>query len=179
MNLTDFELIAYSREHLAYEIQMFFGTAQILSRMVLSSGPSQLEIVANNVYTESFVIHLRNLIQFLYPQRTKENSVIAEDFFVDPMVWKRIRPKMSKTLKDARERSHRELAHLTTDRLKVTPATKRWPFISLAKEIKDLIERFGSSASSIRLDPSVNKLIASIELTKFTFTVTDPSTRSL
>lgn len=176
--LSESDLAAYSREHLAYEIQMFFATAQILSRLSPPANPPDREIVVNNVYIESFVIHLRNLIEFFYPQRIK-NSVIAEYFFVNPTDWKHIRPKIPKTLKDARERSHRELAHLTTDRLSVPPSAKRWPVISLAKQIKDLVEQFVNSASSVRLDPSVRTLVGSIDLTGSPLTVTDPSTRSV
>ena len=177
--LSESELTAYSGEHLRYEIQMFFATAQILSRMSLSDPPSDLEIVANNAYTESFVIHLRNLIEFLYPKRSKKNSVVADDFFVNPMEWKRTRPKIPKSVDNARGRSHRELAHLTSDRLSVIPSAKRWAFIDLATEIKCLLDTFANSASPARLDARIKTILASTDLTKFPFTITDPSTRSM
>ena len=177
--LSESELMAYSAEHLRYEMQMFFATAQILSRMSLSDNSSDLEKICSNAYMESFVIHLRNLSEFLYPKRSKKNSVIAEDFFTNPMDWKRLRPKESKVLQHARERSHRELAHLTSDRLNVTPSAKQWAFIALATEIKCLLETFANSAYPARIDACIKTILASTDLSTFPFTITDPSTRSI
>jgi len=129
--LSESELLAFSREHLRYELDMLFSTAEILGRMQTSATPTPFDTLVTNAWLESFVIHLRNVIEFLYPQRLKENSVIAEDFFPDPLDWKKTRPKMTSAIKNARQRAHTELSHLTTTRL--TVKNWQWPSVELAK----------------------------------------------
>jgi hypothetical protein len=40
-----------------------------------------------NLTLESFVIHARALLQFLYAETPRPDDVIAEDFFEDPSAW--------------------------------------------------------------------------------------------
>jgi hypothetical protein len=71
---------------------------------------------------EAFIIHARNLRDFLYwpPKVTKprDDDVIANDFFVNPHEWTRIRPKETLLLQRLNERANKHLGHLTYTRLK-------------------------------------------------------------
>jgi hypothetical protein len=49
---------------------------------------------------------------------------------------------MSPNLDRARLRAHKEMAHLTYDRLAVTPEGKPWSFIQLQAEITAVFHRF-------------------------------------
>ena len=60
MHLTDAYLRKYASEHVAYEVQMLFK----VSRVATSNSHSQFLM---NMLVESFGLHLRNLITFLYP----------------------------------------------------------------------------------------------------------------
>ena len=62
-------------DHLHYELWMFSSLAHGLASGI--SGQS----VINNALIESFTIHARILLDFLYAERAKEDDVIAEDFF--------------------------------------------------------------------------------------------------
>ncbi|MGB9765781.1 MAG: hypothetical protein ACPLZD_10580, partial [Candidatus Saccharicenans sp.] len=49
--------------------------------------------VINNILVESFVIHMRNIINFLY-QHGKRDDVTARDFVIDPNKWEEQRGKL-------------------------------------------------------------------------------------
>jgi hypothetical protein len=72
VNLSDPELATYSGEHLLYELQLFQWTSAAV--------PSAKKDVLRYVLIESFVIHLRNLIDFFYTPRREDDDVIAADF---------------------------------------------------------------------------------------------------
>ena len=134
---TDSYLFAYSDEHVFYEIDHFFWLADLLDRSssiinprINPSSPFGTPSLAvagaaedlrrlNNILIEGFVIHLRNVIDFLYtkPQPT---DVCAEDFF-PAGDWDKIRPPLSSTLEAARIRANKEIAHLTIDRMTGNP----------------------------------------------------------
>ena len=107
----------------------------------IASGVAGQSAMANALL-ESFVTHARNGIDFFYADNPKPDDVIAEDFFSAPGQWEQYRPALSQTLLQAKHRAGKELAHLTYARLDVTPETKPWPFLQIAREIADLIALF-------------------------------------
>ena len=177
-SLSEAELLEYSKEHLRYEIEMFFGVGILLSETALPANDN--EAVIRNALVESFVIHLRNLLLFLYPHSHGDNDVISDDFFVDTVKdWKCNRPKITSALEDARTRSHREISHLTAFRRDGRGESKDWPVLQLMQEIKSVLQAFVNNASAARLDSSMKSLVDSIDPTKTFRAVTDPSTASL
>ncbi len=156
--LSDSELLAYSGEHLRYELWMFLRLGQYLPEV--PSYQNEQEKVFGNSLIESFVVHLRNLIGFLYPDKVASLDVIAEDFFTDADIWEQIRPQISRSLQEARDRAHREIAHLTTARISGAPPKKAWPVAALVAELKVLMKLFADHASSQRLHPSVRDLLS-------------------
>jgi hypothetical protein len=64
-------------EHLHYEVQMLLGSAQGLDSETKAEG------TLHNALVESFAIHLRNMLDSLWPDKPKRKSdwVIAADFF--------------------------------------------------------------------------------------------------
>ncbi len=155
--LSDSELLAYSHEHLRYELWMFLRLGDLLPARYPEN---EQEKLVNNALIEAFVVHLRNLIAFLYPDKVASLDIIAEDFFSDPDSWELIRPQISRSLVEARDRAHREIAHLTTARVSGRTAKKVWPFSALIAELKVLMKLFVEHASSERLHPSVKELLA-------------------
>lgn len=152
----DSDLLAYSGEHVAYEIWMFFSLARLL-------GEGQIEITAPtdadarllyNALIEAFVLHLRNLIDFIYEGKRWETDIVASDFF-PPGEWTRLRGDITPVLIKAAERANKEIAHLTTARIASTPPEKSWDFQSLAIEIRPLLRRMVDNALPERLSPNV------------------------
>ena len=159
-NLSDQELQQYSYEHVRYELWMFLRLGQYLSEVSPPKG--EQETVLHNAVVESFVIHLRNLIAFLYSVRVQTKDIIAADYFRDANEWYKQRPPMSRELRIARERSHKEVIHLTTERISGAPPQKRWPVAALVREITALMELFASLASPDRLDRTIHQLVVPV-----------------
>lgn len=69
--------------HLTYEIQMLNGTGQVLS--TFRANPSEdRDRIIQNALIESFAVHARSLMAFLYPENPRPDDVVADDFFGDP-----------------------------------------------------------------------------------------------
>ncbi|GEM_PF-771183 len=123
--------------HLYYEVWMLRETAALLAR-----GQFQ-EPALSNALIESFTVHARALIDFLY---SKENplpsDVIAQDFFEAPDEWEKTRPDAPEGLAKARGRVNKEIAHLTYDRQLVRPELKGWAFQALAQDILSVVNVF-------------------------------------
>jgi len=148
-------LLTYSAEHICYEIDMFFYTVEVRHQPSFSSIANTGN--ANNVFIESFVTHLRNIIEFLY-KNPRPSDIAASDFY-DSGSWESMRPPITSTLEHAKLRANKEMAHITTDRIAGGPPQKVWDFDGLANEIRDILLFFASNAKPTRLSPSVVKNI--------------------
>lgn len=122
--------------HLHYEFWMLTSLAKGLASSIAANG------WLPNALLESFVIHVRVLLDFLYVEQPKPDDVIAADYFPSSEEWEKLRPAQSETLKKSRTRAHKELAHLTYARLNVTPETKPWAFIEIANQIHRVMDIF-------------------------------------
>jgi hypothetical protein len=109
----------------------------------------------NNVHVEAFMAHLRNLVEFLTTLNPDPTDVVAADFCA-PGAWQ---PVLSQTLKDAKRRVNKELAHLTTGRISGSPARKTWDVNALAAELRPLLRDFTTKAAPTRLSPRVKSAI--------------------
>lgn len=148
------ELQAVSH-HLHYEVWMLQSTAN-----GLGSGVFGWKNTIANSLLEAFALHLRVVIDFLYPRGRglKDDDVLASDFFDSPEQWCKIRDghinkESRKALMDARDRADKEMAHLTYSRLKVTETQKNWYFVKIADEAQAAIKVFTENVSKERLGP--------------------------
>ncbi len=145
---TDAFLTQYSAEHVRYEIDMFFECVELRTRPGFTTqalaqlGNHQL---VNSALIESFVVHLRNLIDFLYLESPGKTDVVAKDFIATG-VWESIRPVETESLKRAKERANKEISHLTSKRIADTHGNKDWDFVGLASEMSALLACFARPA---------------------------------
>lgn len=96
-----------AENNLKYVIWMLNETA------ILSDEPNSAK---NNAYIESFVIHARILIEFLYSERKVKDTILAVDYFKDWRVNYTNKGKpleISKFLKNIKKKAHKMAAHLT------------------------------------------------------------------
>jgi len=145
VNVSDSELMAYSEDHLRYELEYLWFSAKELR---LAARGSDL----TSVFIDCFVMHLRNLIDFFCTPAGAEkwdDDVIAPDFCPG---WQQ---ELSATLKDAKNRANKALTHLTLGRIK----GQVWDTQGLFKEINDIALRFVSEASPSKLSPEVGKWV--------------------
>jgi hypothetical protein len=147
--LPDAELLAYSGQHVAYEIRMLRATAVRLD----SPG---IDAEVRKALVQSCGIHLRALTAFLYDDAPRPDDVVAGGFFDDRSSWASVRPEKSEALRDAQERANKEFAHLTAKRKGPADATKAWSFATLVPELLDVLRVFVEHASHVKLHEEVH-----------------------
>lgn len=144
--LNDVQLLNYFCEHVRYEIKILLNVTLAINKKLM------VPIGLESTPVESFAIHLRNLITFLYPYKKRDNDVCATDFFLAKESWERVRPDLNSVLKVAKARADKEVGHLTTLRQAGTPETKAWDVIKLSAEIMPIVKLFCDSADKVNLD---------------------------
>lgn len=152
----------YADEHVAYEVSMFFRA--ISARNLTMQGQPGAVGFIKNASIEAFVNHFRNLVVFLYPDvyRLSRDDVAAHHFLAHraPYAhWARIRPPLSRTLKAAKQRADKELAHMTSKRTSGVRPSKAWALVSLGDEISDILHTFVANADPARLGTAVGHQI--------------------
>lgn len=152
----DLYLLAYSEEHVKYEVAMFLGLVQLVTdpgAILLAPTKAQARCL-RNALVESCALHLRNILSFLYPREVRSTDVVAGDYLA-PQGSIAILPPISATLEAARGRANKEVSHLTTERLGGSPPGKAWNFVALHDELVPVLRLFAASANGSRLSPAV------------------------
>lgn len=141
------ELQKYFREHVVYEVNMFATTRTLLSR-------ENLEITLKNPILESWVMHMRCLVAFLYPHTYKPypTDVAAWDYFSAKKMWSALCGHPSGKLKKAKQRADREVGHLTKFRQYGEPSSKYWAVSELTDELLSVFKVFTEHADLLSLD---------------------------
>ena len=152
-DLSDAELTEYSKKHILYEIHMLAGSANLMACDVAAGDPG-LEWALGNSRVESFAIHTRNLVDFLYPRHPCDTDVTAAAFLLDGTA---LRP-MTQELHTARRRADKEVAHLTTSRRDDGDPGKLWA-PSLLTEIFRVLDEFARAAIPSKLDVSIGEYV--------------------
>jgi len=148
--------------HVYYEIMMLNKVADSLDKRKRRKG------FACNVLVESFVLHARNLIDFLFAPapdkiRIRENSIIAADFLQDSkIIWPFPLPV---DLEKERTRIHMRAAHLAYDRCTLP---ENWEYNKIRNTINDTFRKFRNHVPQNRIGdelknyqvPIVSDLIA-------------------
>ncbi len=144
-DLSDEQLHLYFAEHVRYEMQHLLNATDAISRQLSIHNGLKFMVL------ESFVIHLRNLITFLYPYTKREEDVCAEDYFINPKTWGNLRPKINIVLESAKKRADKEVGHLTTSRQSGTSESKKWDVVGLTDEVMPILKLFCEFADKISI----------------------------
>src|SRR5690242_15307593 len=89
----DAYLYSYSHVHVFYEVDHFLWVANLIDKGALIRGSSPMRV--KNILVEAFVLHFRNVIDFLYPRdRVRTDDVTARDF-IPAGNWDDIIPTIS------------------------------------------------------------------------------------
>ncbi len=118
---------------LDYEVWMLWSLANILATDNQGKG------VIHNALVESFLIHARILIEFLYKNGPYKDTVRASQYFTSDSHWKSMRPKKTDLLEETEKDAHKYLAHLTYTR---SQGKRKWPSIKIATDIKTILKFF-------------------------------------
>lgn len=164
--MTDIKLREFAEGPLWYEIDMLFETIS-----ALTSKEYEDNRILHNSLVESFVIHARNLYEFLTVKKSSwEDIVIAKNFCDDPMIWgpvsKRWRQEAQSSTKhfDA-ERANRAVAHLSKDRLayKAVNESKKWNCVTIGRKLLSMLKIFLNHASSSKISSKFQQNINALE----------------
>ena len=155
---SDEELAGFSEEHLRYEVEMLHGTAQAL-RDPPRDQDGTIGAIIEYALLESFLIHARVLISFLY-DGPKSNDVAAEHFFDENKEWTEHRPDKSRLLTETQKRINKELAHLTKGRLGVRPEIKHWEYWEIENEIGGILAQFCTLVPESRLSAKFRSFVS-------------------
>ena len=128
-----------AEEHLKYEREMLDATAHLLAAGVHDPH-------VRFALLESFTIHLRALIDFMWPTGARPDDVIASDFFPTPAAWAEVAPVLPDALEPAKTRVGKEIAHLTYARLDVAKEEKPWSHVEMADAMIAALRVFIESA---------------------------------
>lgn len=152
--LTDQELAAYADEHLTYELNMLTWTAAFMIGLLRLASKEPLVVNVGNAILESFAIHARNLVDFLYKRDTgkdQPSDIVVQDY-VDPAALVGVLPATTYALSDVNFKSNKQVAHLTVERIAFEKRGKPWAFGRIAYDItrafKDIAHLFPASKTS-------------------------------
>ena len=140
---------------LKYEVWMLWSLANILA------ANNKGKCVIHNSLVESFLLHARILIEFLYKNQPYKDTVRASQYFTSDSPWKSIRPQKTELLEKTEKDAHKHLAHLTYTRLQ---GKMEWPYIEIANDIKEVLQVFYeilpddfNKESNVKSTPPTNK----------------------
>lgn len=133
---TKIELVNASG-HLCYEIWMVHHMGHSLATGLAGQGP------IHNALVNSFAVHVRNLIEFLYDQKgdSKSDAILAEDYFEIAADWTSKRQELPPVLRQAKIRCEKQVAHLTYTRER----KETWDFVMIVKELHIALSVFMAS----------------------------------
>ncbi len=111
---------------------------------------------------EGFALHFRTVIDFLFPGVNPKCTDIVAGDFCQPGVWSQNVSTMSKSLKTARMRANKEIAHLTSDRSLLTDSSRVWDYKQLSLEVTPILRLFSQQADVDKLGDQVCSFIGTL-----------------
>jgi hypothetical protein len=127
----------FAEKHLLYEAGMLYEVTIKLMNRHHEDDP-----VLENALLESFGVHNRNLIDFLWLDRPmKATDAIARDWIEG---WQP--PEMSERLANVKDRVGKEMVHLSYNRLDLSEDEKGWTVLGIGPEV---IGAFGKFATEV------------------------------
>lgn len=144
----------FSGAHLSYEIAMCHQTATNIRFGNVAEG------VLKNALVESYALHLRNLIEFLYWKTSKNrDGLSASDFVRSREAWLKGRGRIPKVLTVAHDRANKQVLHFTKKRFASGAPETHWlPGVELAA-LANGLRTFVDHADPEKLHPQVGAVV--------------------
>ncbi len=115
-------------ESVFYERQQMHAFHNWYSAYLQQRKPEEVDQIVTNAFTEAFLVHYRNLIDFLSPRKTKHPSDITAADFAPGFV-------STKAPTRYRDRIDKSLSHLSTSRGDVED--KSWNLTEMLMEMEE------------------------------------------
>lgn len=164
VSLRDDELKAYAQEHIQYEFDMLIWTAGGLIAVLSQDHKNLVHWMLRNALLNTFSIHARNLIAFLYARtlpRLKESpsDILIEDY-VDAALVLKHRTLITTLLETAITKANKQVAHLTKERIDFEKAGKGWDFPQIVIDISKALNSIVPYIPDTRIIPQLKKKLS-------------------
>ena len=139
------EQLQEASEEVYYEISMFTRLMNLLA-----SDKYKDKKVIFNALVESYLIHTRLLIDFLYNDKSfYDDDIFAIHFYSTPTEWKEGIGNKSEYLNNLKKQIDKRVAHLTN----IRNVNKKWDYKRIRDEIIPVFDKFIKSISQNYLSP--------------------------
>jgi hypothetical protein len=129
-----------AKEVLKYELDMLSSLHLLLKSNKINN------VAIRNALIESFAVHTRILIHFFYTPKSRSTDVVADEFFEDPKIWYKTRPRITKFLEKSISMANKQVSHFTEDRLELPKEDKTWLFDKIVDDINKVVNKFYEKA---------------------------------
>ena len=143
-------------DHLKYEIDMFSALAKTLSLGSLALDMFG-SIVVKNALLESFLLHERNIIDFLYGETKYKTDITYKDFLKN-----RTEPFINEGIREDRERNiDKEILHLTE--IRCEQEKTKWNVLSEYCFLAEYIKKCIDEIEKTEIDDNGKKILEEIK----------------
>lgn len=162
-SLSDDDLRGYLDEHLQYEHDMLVWSAGILARLFPHQVESAVPWALVNALLNTFALHARNLIDFLYSRSDGKDyptDIVIEDLVGEAILTKYL-PTISPLLSEARVKANKQATHLTMERIEFEQVDKKgWKFFAIAEEIKKALAAIAPHIPQSRINDKLREKLS-------------------
>ena len=116
---------------------MLIWSAGIMAFLFAQKETSMIAWALNNGVLNTFAIHARNLIKFLYSNGKGEDhstDIIIQDYATEVDIDNHLKP-ISSSFEIVLTKANKQVAHLTKERIEYEKKGKEWNFMEIALEI--------------------------------------------
>lgn len=165
-SLLDEELRDYADHHLKYEIEMLVWASGILATLGTLREKGLLARECKNALLNTFALHSRNLIDFLYLRascKDRPTDVIVQDY-IDQNTLSKYLPPITPLLQQTKEKADKQAAHLTIDRIQYAKSGKGWKVIEIAENIMKAFRAIAPFLPENRVSDPLKQMILQSDL---------------
>jgi hypothetical protein len=161
-SLSDEELMDYADHHIIYELEMLRWTTAVMGSLAPVREEGQLAWACNNALLNSFSIHARNLIDFLYLRSLggdRPTDIIVQDYIDEETLTHHL-PPITSLLRQAKRKADKQAVHLTLDRVAYEKSGKEWSFVQIVADIMGAFRAIAPVFPETRTSESFRQLIS-------------------
>jgi len=146
-------------EHVAYEVEMLFGTLHDLEALYRARyGGTLTSLWTHDALIESWTIHVRNTMHFLRAAKPQPDDIVARDFFTGAE-WHKLLPRRPRDDAERRidRRMNKEIVRLTYARTNGAPGKKQWQLNAITAKVGDDLQIFVNNVPMNRVEPNFHR----------------------
>jgi hypothetical protein len=147
--------------HLFWGMRYLSERLEFFTRFSNKGNEGEIGGILNSIH-DSFLIHARRMIEFLYntSDLVYDNDLIAEDYFESPEIWRMLRPALPDVLERERKDVGKLLAHFTYQVKEYPSGRIKWETSDIYVSIFTAFQKFISEVDRSLLCEEVDYLRA-------------------